>query len=415
MEGGIKISRRMELAVPNNLTASTLGHWPTERRAVLDWLANETAGQRFLDNLLVEMSDRLLDDDVPVERVSMHLRIRHPQWQGARILWRSGMTEAQIDTFDHNIDPTKELLRAPASEIYNGVQEVRQRLWHQSATNEQFPLFSELSGEGFTDYVAWPIEHTLGKRHVVAFATKRAYGFTDQHVSYLRDILPALAFASEIRMNNAMTRTLLETYVGPHASEEILAGATTRGSGKTVNAAIMICDLRDFTALSDLWPRDDVIEVLNSFFDALCEPIEKRGGEILKFMGDGLLAIFPLSDPAACANLLDAIEEGLNNIVALNQANSLKGKPLLRHGVGVHVGDVMYGNIGSRKRLDFTVIGPAVNVASRLEELTKHLGHPVLMSQAFVGMAAADLKFESVGLYPLRGLQEPVDVFALAS
>lgn len=403
------------MTVPHTSTASALGHWPTERRPVLDWLVNETAGQRFLDNLLVEMSDRLLKDCVPVERVSLHLRIQHPQWQGARLLWRSGMQEAQIDTFAYSDDASRLLLRAPANEIYNGVQEVRQQLWKQLARNEQFPLFSELSGEGFTDYVAWPIEHTLGKRHVVAFATKRPHGFSDEHIVYLRDILPALALASEIRMKNAMTRTLLETYVGPHASEEILAGATTRGSGKTVSAAIMICDLRDFTALSDLWPRDDIIELLNAYFDALCDPIEKRGGEILKFMGDGVLAIFPLSDPAACANLLAAIEEGLNNIVAVNEANSLQGKPPLRHGVGVHVGDVMYGNIGSRKRLDFTAIGPAVNVASRLEELTKHLGHPVLMSQAFVGMAAADLKFESVGSYPLRGLQEPVDIFALAS
>lgn len=403
------------MSVPQNSTASALGQWPVERRAVLDWLVNETATQRFLDNLLLEMSERLVEDDVPVEHVSLHLRIQHPQWQGTRITWRSGMVEAKIDTFEYNTDAANLLLGAPASEIYNGVQEVRQQLWNLFQENQHFPLYSELSGEGFTDYVAWPIEHTLGKRHVVAFATKRPNGFTDQHLIYLRDILPAFAFASEVRMKNAMARTLLKTYVGPHASEEILAGATRRGSGKTISAAIMICDLRDFTTLSDLWPRDDIIELLNAYFDALCEPIENRGGEILKFMGDGVLAIFPLSDPAACANLLAAVEEGLNNIVALNEANSLQGKPLLRHGVGVHVGDIMYGNIGSLKRLDFTAIGPAVNVASRLEELTKVVGHPVLMSQAFVGMTAEDLKFESVGLYPLRGLQEPVDIFALAS
>jgi adenylate cyclase len=214
-------------------------------------------------------------------------------------------------------------------------------------------------------------------------------------------------------MKNAMARTLLETYVGPHASAEILAGATTRGSGKTVSAAIMICDLRDFTAFSDLWPRDDVIEILNAYFDALCDPVEAHGGEILKFMGDGLLAIFPLSDPNACANLLKAIDDGRQRIELLNDKLAEDGRPSLRYGVGVHVGDVMYGNIGSRKRLDFTAIGPAVNVASRLEDLTKIIKRPVLLSSDFVDLLGPSSKFDALGSHALRGLEAPVTVFGL--
>jgi adenylate cyclase len=276
------------------------------------------------------------------------------------------------------------------------------------------PLYEELRRDGFTDYVAWPIEHTWDKRHVVTFATKQPKGFSDYEIGYLKDLLPGLALTSEIRMKNAMARTLLETYVGPHASAEILAGATTRGSGKTVSAAIMICDLRDFTALSDLWPRDDVIEIVNGYFDALCDPVETHGGEILKFMGDGLLAIFPLSDPNACAKLLKAIDDGRQRIELLNDKLAEDGRPLLRYGVGVHVGDVMYGNIGSRKRLDFTAIGPAVNVASRLEDLTKIIKRqPVLLSSDFVNLLGFSSKFDELGSHALRGLEAPVTVFGL--
>ncbi len=209
-----------------------------------------------------------------------------------------------------------------------------------------------------------------------------------------------------------MARTLLQTYVGPHASEQILSGVTTRGSGATVGAAIMICDLRDFTAISDLWPRDDVIHLLNDYFDAMSDPIEHYGGEILKFMGDGLLAIFPLSKETACADLLQAIREGQALMAELNEQHARTGREPLRYGVGVHVGDVMYGNIGSRRRLDFTVIGPAVNIASRLESLTKEVKRPVLLSRAFVEMAGCAEDMDSLGTFPLRGLGEPVDVFA---
>ena len=225
-------------------------------------------------------------------------------------------------------------------------------------------------------------------------------------------LLPVLALVSEIRVKNRLARTLLETYVGSHAGELILAGATRRGSGTTVRAAIMICDLRDFTRISDNWPRDDVIDLLNGYFDAMSEPIARHGGEILKFIGDGLLAIFPLSQPQACANLLHAVAEARQAMVALNERNGETGRAPLNYGIGVHVGDVMYGNIGSRTRLDFTVIGPAVNMASRLETLTKQLGRTVLLSRAFADFVKSDFDLERVGEYPVRGFNDPIELFS---
>jgi adenylate cyclase len=174
----------------------------------------------------------------------------------------------------------------------------------------------------------------------------------------------------------------------------------------------MICDLRDFTRISDNWPRDDVIELLNDYFDAISEPVARHGGEILKFMGDGLLAIFPLTQPSACADLLRAVTEARQAMNALNEKNGAIGREPLNYGVGVHVGDVMYGNIGSRTRLDFTVIGPAVNMASRLEALTKQLERKVLLSRAFADLVARDFDLERLGEYPVRGFSDPIELFA---
>ena len=269
-----------------------------------------------------------------------------------------------------------------------------------------------MRASGLTDYVAWPLYHTLGKRHSVSFATDRPGGFDNANITDLKKVLPILALVSEIRIKNRLARTLLETYVGPHAGELILAGATRRGSGTTVRAAIMICDLRDFTKLSDNWPRDDVIDLLNSYFDAMSEPVARHGGEILKFIGDGMLAIFPISEPSACENLLNAVSEARVAMIALSEKNEEAGRDPLNFGIGVHVGDVMYGNIGSRTRLDFTVIGPAVNMASRLEALTKQLGKTVLLSRAFADLVEGDVELERVGEHPVRGFSDPIEIFA---
>jgi Adenylate cyclase, family 3 (some proteins contain HAMP domain) len=174
----------------------------------------------------------------------------------------------------------------------------------------------------------------------------------------------------------------------------------------------MICDLRDFTRISDNWPRDDVIDLLNGYFDAMSEPIARHGGEILKFIGDGLLAIFPLSQPSACANLLHAVAEARQAMVALNEKNSETGRAPLNYGIGVHVGDVMYGNIGSRTRLDFTVIGPRSTWLRVSKPSPNNWAEPVLLSRAFADFVESDFDLERVGEYPVRGFNDPIELFA---
>jgi adenylate cyclase len=379
---------------------------------VVHWLTNDTQGERFIDNIFAQLCIRLQRAGIPVKRATLHMLIQHPQWLGARIMWTDGMREAEINRVDFDVRERSEFIGSPANEIHDGATEVRENLERDPAMGRRHAVYDEMRAKGLTDYVAWPLYHTLGKRHIVTFATDRPGGFDDAQIAFLQSLLPALALVSEIRMKNRLARTLLETYVGSHASELILAGATRRGSGTTVRAAIVICDLRDFTAISDNWPRDDVIDLLNGYFDAISEPIARRGGEILKFMGDGLLAIFPLSEPNACANLLHAVAEARQAMAALNEKNNQTGRAPLNYGIGVHVGDVMYGNIGSRSRLDFTVIGPAVNMASRLEALTKQLGRIVLLSRAFADFVKGDFDLERVGEYPVRGFNDPIELFA---
>ncbi|MCC8941113.1 adenylate/guanylate cyclase domain-containing protein [Bradyrhizobium sp. Arg68] len=378
---------------------------------VVRWLTTETRDQRFIDNLFAELCLRLQRAGIPLKRASLHLLIQHPQWLGARILWINGAQEATITRVDYDVTQRPEFIGSPVEEIQGGVTEIRERLDRDPAQGRKHGVYDELRAQGLTDYVAWPMLHTLGKKHMVAFSTDRVGGFDDAHIATLQRLLPLLALVSEIRMKNRLARTLLETYVGAHAGEMILAGATRRGSGATVRAAILICDLRDFTRISDSWPRDDVIDLLNDYFDAMSEPIARHGGEILKFMGDGLLAIFPLDEPKACANLLRAVTEARQAMAALNEKRAAGSAPL-RYGIGVHVGDVMYGNIGSKARLDFTVIGPAVNMASRLEALTKQLGKPVLLSREFADLVASEFKLEHVGEHSVRGFAEPIELFA---
>ena len=387
------------------------GQWPARRTAVLDWLVTGTRQERYLDNIFVELCRRLGAAGVPVARAGMFLETQNPQWLGVRVLWRRGLDKAELRPSDYDTRETDAFRYSPAAAIRAGATVVRARLGETAPADDAYPLFGELRRDGITDYVAWPFEFTLGKRHFITFATDRPGGFLDDEVALLWDLLPVLAGLTDVRLKNRLARTLLDTYVGPHAGEAILAGATRRGSGFTVEAAIVIVDLRDFTSLSDLWPRDDVIALLNDYFDALSDPIERHGGEILKFMGDGLLAIFPED----AAHAVDAVADICRSMAALNRRRLAEGRAALGYGVGVNYGDVMYGNIGSRTRLDFTVIGPAVNVASRLETLTKEVGEKALFSGAFVERAGCAAALRPLGAFPLRGVGRPLDVYTFAA
>jgi adenylate cyclase len=266
------------------------GFWPERRTSVLDWLVNGTKDERFLDNIFRDCCVKLRADGIPIARATLHLRLQHPQWFGSRFVWRPDLKDAELQPIELGIEETERYHHSPVGALHTGSAQVRKRL-EETPNDQDFPIYEELRREGMTDYVAWPLEFTLGVRHVITFAADRIGGFTDDELSALRDLLPALALVTEVRMKNRFARRLLETYVGPHASEQILTGYIRRGSGVTITAVVMICDLRGFTTISEMWPRDDVISMLNEYFEVVAAPLEEKGGEILKFIGDGLLAV----------------------------------------------------------------------------------------------------------------------------
>jgi adenylate cyclase len=391
--------------------------WPALRSGALDWLVRETAAQPYADDLFAELCERLCADGLPLDRATLHVRTLHPQFVGARFLWRPGIGKPEFGQLTHQEAASDPRFRHnPIRALYEGAEGIRRRfgLAEPEAGEEEYGVYQDLRAEGITDYVALPMVFTDGKRHACTWATKRPGGFTTEHLVRISDLLPVLAMATEIRLNRRIAKNLLNTYVGSRAGERVLAGDILRGSGATVRAAIWNCDLRSFTAISEHWPQAGVIEALNDYFDAMGAPVERHGGEILKFIGDGMLAVFPLDAEDACVRALRAAVEARRAMAELNERRTARGAESLGYGLALHVGDVMYGNIGTTSRLDFTVIGPAVNATSRLEGLTKVVGRKVLLSSTFAYMCGCSPEFlEPLGSYPLRGLGEPLDVFAL--
>lgn len=389
--------------------------WPLYRSPTLTWLVTEASLLRFADDVFSGFCARLVEEGLPVRRATLHLRTLHPQFYGARMLWRPEQDKLDVFPVNHDLLDDPRFRSNPIRALYDGAEAIRQRLDLPPASDgQEFGIYADLRAEGLTDYVALPLRSTDERRHAVTFATDVPGGFKTEALGRIEDLLPILSMAVEIRLNRRLARNLLNAYVGAHAGEQILAGAITRGAGSTVSAAIWLCDMRSFTALSERWPRDDVITRLNEYFDAMGGPVERHGGEILKFVGDGMLAIFPLESPGACARALQAATEARRAIVALNRDYASREREPLSYGLALHVGDVMYGNIGTASRLDFTVIGPAVNTAARLEGLTKQVPHRVVMSAPFAMRCGCspDL-LVPLGRFPLRGVGEPLEVFGL--
>jgi adenylate cyclase len=376
------------------------------------WLARQAAADPALATLHPAFCQALLDRGLPVWRSTLGLETLHPEISGTQLIWLAG-TLKETEAERRGILTRPDYVSSPTRIVDESGRPFRRRL---DRPVKDLPLLEELRGRGATDYAMFPlpfIDQSLTS--VISFATLAPGGFADAQLAELEDAARLLSPYAERQVLRRIAIDLLDTYVGHSAGEKVFAGQVQRGDIESIYAAVWFCDLRGFTRFSDREPRETVIDTLNDWFDCMAEPIAEAGGEILKFMGDGLLAIFPLSKPTACGDLLRAIGEAQTALAQLNDQRLAAGRDALNYGIGVHVGEVMYGNIGSRNRLDFTVIGPAVNIASRLESLTKEVKRPVLFSQAFVEMACCKSNLEYVGSYPLRGLGEPVTVFALSA
>jgi adenylate cyclase len=288
--------------------------------------------------------------------------------------------------------------------------------WRAGESTQGRPLIEELAADGMTDYLMLPLPFLDDTRTAtVSYATREACGFDPAAIAMLHRASTLLSPTAERVVLRRIALDLLAAYVGPAAGARVYEGRIERGDVETLTAAILFADLRGFTALSERLPRRDVVALLNRWFDAVGESISTQGGEILKFLGDGLLAVFPVADRPrqTCERALRAALDAQAGTARLAAELAAEGRDPLACGLALHLGEVEFGNIGTRRRLDFTVIGPAVNHASRLQDLTKRLGQPILASASFAAACSEDLR--PIGTHALRGVTKPVAVFAPAS
>ena len=351
---------------------------------IVDWLVAGAHSAATPDAVLHEMCERVLVSGIPIWRVAAFIRTLHPEIMGRRLEWREGAGttahEASFAIFDSDA-----FRGSPVARVYQEGQPLRVRL-DNPATGE-FPQLDDLRAEGGTDYLAVPFRFSNGEIHVGTWSTRAPGGFTEAQVSALHRLTEPLTRVAEIRALRRTAINLLDTYVGNAAGARILAGRIRRGFTETIRAVIWLSDMRGFTALADHIDPAALIALLNRYFDCQVPAILAHGGEVLKFMGDGLLAIFPLgaeSDPASvCQAALAAAAETRAAVAALGDWPRLAPSAGPRFGLALHVGELLYGNIGGGRRLDFTCIGPAVNLAARLEGLASRLGRTTLLSADF--------------------------------
>ena len=381
-------------------------------RAVVDWLVDGARTARRPEDVLAELCARLLACGLPLHRVAVFVRTLHPDVMGRRFLWRAGegvaVSEAAYDVLE-----TDTYRRSPVPVVFASAEPIRRRIEAPDCPDD-YQIIEEMRAEGVTDYLIQPLQFTNGEVHAISWTTLRPGGFTDDDIAALEAIRRPLARVVEVYGLRRLATTLLGTYVGRDAGERILRGQIRRGDVERIDAVILLSDLREFTAQSDRLPGEAVIGLLNSYFDCLVPALHAHGGEVLKFVGDGLLGILPVAaDPAAaCRSALAAAGEARAALAQTNAERAERGEPRLRYGVALHLGEVLYGNIGSTGRLDFTTTGPAVNLTARLETLARDLGRELVTSAAFARHCPDALT--SLGSFQLRGFREPQEVFAPA-
>jgi adenylate cyclase len=362
---------------------------------------------------MTQACERSVKAGLPLWRVAVFVRTLHPDMFGIAFRWRPG-AEVDVSTTERDPRTTPEFRRSPLSILYESGREVRYRL--DDPESRRFPFFDDMRAEGVTDYIALPLVFIEGSIHASSWTTKEPDGFSDEHLDALRLLVRPLARLVEIINLRRTATTLLDTYVGNRAGERIWGGQIRRGHADTMQAAIWLSDLRGFTALSDRLAPETVVEILNRYFDCQVPAIREHGGEILKFMGDGLLAVFPIADDQGnlrdvCGRVLEAAREARTSVGMMEHSHEAAIERF-RFGVALHIGGILFGNIGGSNRLDFTCIGPAVNLAARLEKIAGRLGRTVVASEAFAGICRSE--WAGLGEFPIAGFSAPQRVYGLS-
>ena len=399
----------------------TSEHQSPRLYAITDWLTDQGLLRVNFGTLLEGYCERLLAVDVPLSRGYISARTLHPTVRGTGCSWRAG-EGIQSELYIYGTKESEDYLKSPFRWMI-GRGEQRMRLDLTRNEPVPFPLVERLRQQGATDYLAqvvgFGVDGQVSEQTGVlaSWTSKAPGGFSERDVAVLEHMMPRLALALAARLGHEIAINLLDTYVGPEAGRRILDGEIRRGMLEAIPAVIFYADLRGFTAMADRTRHDELVEMLNAYFDCLVPVVVEHGGYVLKFLGDGLLATFPLAGRApaeVCETALDAAAEALACVQQLSGERLQAGKTLMELDLVLHLGEVFWGNVGSADRLDFTVIGPAVNEASRIEALCAQHERNLLISETFAQAAtSSSARLVSIGRFALRGVRSAQSLYTL--
>ncbi len=391
--------------------------------SLADWLMTQALGETDLESLFAGCCERLWSAGLPLWRAYIGVRTLHPLVRLVALTWQPG-SGLQREEYLHT-----DGLRGWEESPFRRMVESDTRLLRRHLTGDDalvdFPILRELRDKGVRDYLAYIIPFGAGdfsgptsEGIVGSWATDRDSGFTHAEIRTLQRIEQRLAVACKATIKAEIAANVLNAYLGKKAAQQVLAGQIRRGDGEMIHAVIWYTDMRDSTRLADALPPSEFLRALNDYFECSAGAVLDHGGEVLRFVGDAVLAIFPIEgdDTAvgrACEQALAAAREARERIVALNRDRAKAGDAPLDFGLSLHIGDVMYGNIGTPARIEYSVVGRAVNEVARLDSLTKVLRRPILASGDFACRLPGS--WESLGNHRLPGVGEPIEVFALVS
>jgi len=392
------------------------------RIAISDWIVAQALAGATEVEILAGICEQMNRAGLQIWRASVAHDLLDPTFDARGVRWqrdRGALEEAFPRRDDLLLN--EEWTRSPFHHLVESREPMLRRHLDATYRRGEFPMLDRFQDEGAVDYVAITsrigesVRLGEGEGIMASWTTDAREGFSNAQVQLLAAVMPPLTLAFTLRTTNRTARTLIQTYLGTDAAERVLAGNIVRGRADPIRAVIWFSDLIGFTRISDTSSPGTVLELLNDYAEAQVEEIEARGGHVLKFIGDGILAIFPQDDMArACGCALDAAANLDKRIATLNARREAHGMPTTSTHIALHVGELLYGNLGSPRRLDFTVLGPAVNEAARIEAFCASLEQPVIVSTAFAEASGqARQRLVSVGRYAMKGIARPQELFTL--
>ncbi len=388
---------------------------PAKPNQFINWLMDDACKAKTTKQLVASLTEALIAAGVPLWRLRLFIRTLNPQLFATLFTWQRGIDGIAEFQTSHEAMYEPRFTDSPIVYILNGEGGVRRKLEGENPELD-FPVLKDLLEKGATDYVAMPLRFSDGQINILMLVSDQPGGFSTEHLGQIFEVLPNLSRLLEAYALRVSALSLMQTYIGTDAGQRVMDGLVKRGDGENLHAVIWFSDLRGSTQLAASLPREAYLAALNQYFDCAAGVVIEHGGEVLKFIGDAVLAIFPIEradepQPGACNTALAAVSDALERLASVNRERSGKGEIPLAFGVALHRGDITYGNVGTEKRLDFTVIGPAVNEAARIESMCKILNWPVLVSSYFAQSVAS--KLHSLGEHTLQGVRGKQEIFTL--